>query len=492
MTDGPATIDPTIRALIVEAESAYTRGDWGGALTAYGVLQARHPDLAPSLLLPIAMSHCEIELNGSAAPRVFTPPPQRGEIDRVRSTVLRVRALALSREGDAMRASNLLRLLASFNPQFSDIYAHDIFGTGPSKLALEPLDDTLPPCVATVPDDAAIGRLKSLTEGVRVLLIVRRFFQNLPTRQYQYADDMLRSATRFGLSAREINSYIPPPGVEQADYPDALQAAITDWRPQLIVFDDLFERGLSAIPALGERIGTVLETARRVGGARVVKLLPDGWIPAPDSIYRGLGTHFDLVNHLHPARLPDATARERAATFCYPFPFDNPVPTVPPGTIPRVCFVGSINAECPARVAWWAECARIGIPLDVFLTDHAAADQRSDQDYVNLLCGYQVSVNFTRRHTGVRIATGRSIETPLAGGLLVEEDSVDTRYFMKPGAHYVAFDNLTELKEATTALLADPALRQRIARDGQAWVEKYFTGDHFWAGLLQRLEIGGA
>jgi hypothetical protein len=486
---GPATIDPTVRALIIEAESAYTRGDWAGALTAYRALLASQPGLAQPLLLPVAISHCEIELDGRAASPTPALQPQGGDIERVRSTVLQVRALALARGGDTTRASNLLRLLASYDAQFSDIYARDIFGAGSAGPALEPLDDRPPLATATLPDDAAIAHLKSLTAGVRVLLVVRRFFQNLPTRQYLYADDLMRSAARFGLAAREINSYTPPPGIDQADYPDALRAAITEWRPQLIVFDDLFERGLSALPALRERIGAVLEEARRASGVRVVKLLPDGWLPAADSLYRGLGTHFDLVNHLHPARLPQADAREQAATFCYPFPFDNPAPTVPFGTIPRVCFVGSINTECPARVAWWAEAARSGIPLDVYLTDHAAADQRSDQDYVNLLCGYQVSVNFTRRHSGVRIATGRCFETLLAGGLLLEEDNVDTRYFLKPGAHYVGFDNLTDLQQATTALLADPALRRRIARDGQAWVEKYFTGDHFWAGLLQRLEI---
>ncbi|MBV8166335.1 MAG: glycosyltransferase family 1 protein, partial [Alphaproteobacteria bacterium] len=317
----------------------------------------------------------------------------------------------------------------------------------------------------------------------------RRFFHDNPARQHLPSDNLLRSARRFGLAIQEFNNFDPPAGVERRDYPAALRGVIESWRPRLIIFDDLFERGLSADPELRAPIGEVLETARRAG-SRVVKLLMDGWLPAPDSMYRGLGTHFDLVNHLVPARLAEAAPDERAATYCCPFPFDQPMPSVPYGRISRVSFVGSVNRECPSRLAWWAESIGAGIPLDFLLTDHGAPQQRSDQEYINLLTEYRISVNFTRRYTGARIATGRTFEIPLSGGLLLEEDSADSRYFLKPGVHCVTFANLAELEAATRALLADPASCRRIAGAGQAWAKRYFTGDHFWAGILQRLDIG--
>jgi hypothetical protein len=98
-------------------------------------------------------------------------------------------------------------------------------------------------------------------------------------------------------------------------------------------------------------------------------------------------------------------------------------------------------------------------------------------------------VNWTRRHTGVRIITGRSIETPLSGGLLLEEDSVDTRYFLTPGVHYEPFDTLADLRARVAALLADPVHCRHVAAAGEAWVKRYFSGDHFWAGLMDRLAL---
>src|SRR5260221_9290663 len=125
--------------------------------------------------------------------------------------------------------------------------------------------------------------------------------------------------------------------------------------------------------------------------------------------------------------------------------------------------------------------------MDMLLSDHAAAEPRSDQDYADLLHVYLASVNFTRRLSGIRIATGRSFEVPLCGGVLLEEDSIDTAYFMAPGEHYVPFDNLAELSAALIALLGDPDRRSQIAVSGHDWVHRYFTGDQFWAGLLKRL-----
>jgi hypothetical protein len=218
-------------------------------------------------------------------------------------------------------------------------------------------------------------------------------------------------------------------------------------------------------------------------------MLPDAWQTPADRLYRGLGRYYDLLTHVHPAALHHASAAERAATFCFPFPFAQPTPTAPTHGIARACFVGTINAECPGRLAWWAEAVRADVPLDVFLTDHGAAVQRSDLDYVNLLHGYQVSVNLTRRHTGMRIITGRTIETPLSGGLLLEEDSEDTRYFLTPGVHYEPFNTLAELTARVPELLADPARCRRIAAAGEAWVKRYFAGDYFWAGLLERLAL---
>jgi hypothetical protein len=165
-----------------------------------------------------------------------------------------------------------------------------------------------------------------------------------------------------------------------------------------------------------------------------------------------------------------------------------PTPTVAAGTIPRGAFVGSVHIGSVPRLFWWAELGRSGVPVDFLETDHAAAAPRPDIEYANLLCEYLAAVNFTRRTNGVPILTGRTIDTLLAGGLLLEEDSVDTRHFFQPGVHYLPFLTLGDLADAIPRLQADPDHRARMAAAGHAWATRYFSGDYFWAALLDRLQ----
>jgi hypothetical protein len=136
---------------------------------------------------------------------------------------------------------------------------------------------------------------------------------------------------------------------------------------------------------------------------------------------------------------------------------------------------------------WWAELGRLGLPFDFFDTDHAAAVQRTDQDYVDLLRRHQLSVSLTRRSSGVGILCARTIEIPLAGSCLLEEDCLDTRHFLTPGVHYLPFRTIADLAELIPRLLGDHATRERVTAAGQAWVTRYFTGDYFWSEVLARL-----
>jgi hypothetical protein len=52
----------------------------------------------------------------------------------------------------------------------------------------------------------------------------------------------------------------------------------------------------------------------------------------------------------------------------------------------------------------------------------------------------------------------------------------------------VPFRTLADVIELIPALLADPAYRAHLAAAGQAWAATYFTGDCFWAGVLQHLD----
>jgi hypothetical protein len=308
-------------------------------------------------------------------------------------------------------------------------------------------------------------------------------------RCHETNDNFVRSAERFGLTIKRIESRAPP-GAPTAAYPAALADAISDFRPDLILYDELFLSGVSALPEPADAIASLLETVRWRDGVRVVMSYTDAWYVAahdPESLFRHLGRCYDVVHHCHPGILDRGSDAERASVFCYTFPTIWPHPTVAAGSVARACFVGALHPGSIARLVWWSEGTRAGLPLDFIEARHDAAEQHSDLDYVNLLRRYQLSVNFTLRPTGVRILTARSIEVPLAGGVLVEEDNADTRYFMMPDAHYAPFETLPDLAALLPELLADATRRQRLAAAGHAWATTYFTGDHFWTGLLRRL-----
>src|ERR1051326_3067905 len=118
-------------------------------------------------------------------------------------------------------------------------------------------------------------------------------------------DNIARGARDFGLVVHEINSHVLPAGVSLDDFPGYLQQEIIAFRPDVIVYDDLFHLGVSAASeAVAEAVGMVLEQVRSLLGVRVVRTLPDAWnvaLGGDAALFRGLGRSVDLVNHLHPA-----------------------------------------------------------------------------------------------------------------------------------------------------------------------------------------------
>jgi hypothetical protein len=481
---------PSPPALLQAADDAYMNSEWALARDRLEAISAAHPAWAELMTVPLMLAHCRIEL--APAEMLEGLMLERGaagrhERERQLAVRLRLRAMALARAGEHARASKLLRALADYDLPIADAIVSCLGPARPTRTR-----DAAPP-VADDPtlSDAAVAATRQRFAGARVLLIYRQLFTGQPGRACEPVDNLARSAARFGLDVRVRDAYAPPPGVEPADYASWLQAEILDMRPHVIVYDDLFESGVSASSdALAEQLAAVLQGAREVLGVRVVKSLLDAWLVLEHGaarMTRGLGACVDLLHHMHPALRESQDDAARAASFCYPVPFELPAPTVAPGTIARAGFAGGISWFNIARLVWWVEAGKRGLPFDFLESHHSAAVLRSDQDYANLFHQYQLSVNLTRRSNGTRILTGRSIDIPLAGGVLLEEASPNSAYFLAAGEHYEPFGTLDELAALIDDLLRDDVRRQRLARAGQRWVTDFYTGDRFWAGLLARL-----
>jgi hypothetical protein len=466
----------------------YVAGDWPSALTLFQQIGDQDPVMAARSFVPLLVAHCRIELAPPDALETLELGRGATGDDRLAMVVkfVRARAQELCRAGDHARAARLLDALADYDGVVAETLAS-------CRAAAPPPSEPIWPSFPTDPtlSAPAIAGAKQRFAQTRVLIVFRQLFAASAHRAHDPFDNLRRSAERFGLIARAVNSHGAPPGLAEADYAPWLQGEILAFRPHIILYDDLFETGLSADDArLGEQVGAVLQNVRALLGVRVVKCLIDAWrvIEAgADRPLRGLDECVDLLFHQHPMLLMAQSEAERRRSFCFLLPFELPPPNVPMGTIPRACFAGSVVGFNLPRLVWWAEIGKRALPLDFFETVHGGADERSDQAYANLLHRYQLSVNLTQRPNGVRIVTGKTIEVPLSAGVLLEEDSVNSAYFLARGTHYEGFTTFDGLAALIDDLLRSETRRKALARAGQAWVQEQFSGDRFWAGLLARL-----
>jgi hypothetical protein len=400
-----------------------------------------------------------------------------------------VRALELCRSGDYARARRLLIYLSTFNFAITAAYqagflrgrtgCWEAAATGSAEPGFLAVDRW---------SDDAIAALKTRFRGARVLQIQPWSYDWGP------GDRFARSARAFGLTSEMIDTHDWMSGRSPGEAAARLQGALDAFRPDLLVYWPLEESGVESAlaDAVLDQTSRVLEDARRQHGLRVAACVTDIWRLPLERMTTRLGRSLDLVQHCHPRLNELHPGLDTRKVWCYFPPTVIMPPSVQPGTVPRACMAGSVNAANTARIVWWAEFGLRDLPVDVVETSFFGDEQLSAQRYSDVLCEHQLVVNITRRLHGVPIVTGRSMETLLAGGVLVEENSVDTRYFLRPGIDYLPFETWTDLTELVPALLGDPARRRRLAESGRRWVERHFTGDWFWAGLLDRLYPDGA
>ncbi|MEJ0071046.1 MAG: glycosyltransferase [Pseudomonadota bacterium] len=81
-------------------------------------------------------------------------------------------------------------------------------------------------------------------------------------------------------------------------------------------------------------------------------------------------------------------------------------------------------------------------------------------EYADLLSSYAITLNFTARANGVGILTARTLEALLYGSLLLEQQSGDATYFLRPFEHYVPFTTFAELAARLRRVIDDAPLRQ--------------------------------
>lgn len=477
-------------AVLEAADRLYGAQQWSAAAALYQLLHHRGSAFARAHEVALALGHCLLEAQPDADTvdliRRFNPgpPPDRTP---ARVNAMRVRAHELCRAGDFARAQRLLRFMSAFDAAIGITYADSIL-KGRSGCWEASLDGS-----AAAPGflaarrwrDDDLAALKQWAQGRRVLMIQPW------SSPYRDADRYRRSAIAFGFTTLTLDLLNWLGDFEPASVAARLQGALDTFRPDIVVHMSLVE--LVTVPnhaALRERTERVLETARRERGIQVVATFYDAWIAPTGEIPLLLGRSADLVQHCHPGLLAHPLLAD-PRIYCYFPPVLVAPPSAPAATIPRALVSGGVNYSNVSRLVWWAETAPRGLPIDFVETNvYDAATMRSAEDYTNLMREHQLIINLTRRSSGVHIVTGRSLEVPAAGGVLLQEDGGDTGYFLTPGVHYVPFRTLADLTELIPWLLDNPEYRQRLAAAGPPWIARHFSGDGYWAELLDRLARG--
>lgn len=470
------------------ADRLYREGrDWAGALAAWERLGAAVP---MTLERQLGTTHCRIELASSDALETIQAPGPAAPSDGRRDdyvALIRSRVYALIVAADWPRAGQLTRLLATVDAHLQHVYATAIrpaAGTG-AALPEPPGLGTPPPHQQDEPlAEVDVMRLLARHAGARVLFVARHAHGARPGILHDITFHLRASAAAQGLAVDGIES--APAADALADFPERLRDAIARFRPDVIVCDDLGASGASAAPAIAAAVGAALADAR-AGGAKLLAYYCDGWYPTVPPLMSALAERVDLFQVCHMSVLSRLSTAAAVKTQWYPFPCtDTRQPAVlDQARLARACIVGRINGLNESRLVWWTEIARSGLPVDLHPTLLGA--ERTAEDYAALLARYAVGLNFTTRTSGTRIMTGRSLEIPCSGTVLLEEACDDTASFLRPFEHYVPFRTLAELGGRLTALLADPARCGRIAAAGQAAIRQWYDGRHFWARSLRQL-----
>jgi len=440
----------------------------------------------PNIETQLATAHCEIELAPAAAlADIVISSPAQASNGKRDLYLWMIRSFAFSHwsSGDTARAAQLTRLIAAAAPPMRAFYDQAILPPGDAGAAALPLPadpaGRLPFQQADDLDDAAVLAAIERHRHRRVLLLLRGFGGPLT----DVPRGLTLSLTALGIDWMALNSH-PADEAARTSFVDRLRTALSDFRPDLVLYDDVFVSGPG--PAWWTPAIELLEAARRAHGTKVMFTYPDAWYDGMADLYDTTFHLADLCHVPHPGlrKLVSPAAAERL--FFYPYPVVEPT-GFHAGSGPRrqrAFFAGTTTWATPSRLAWWTEIANAGLPIDLFGN---IAHGRSVDDYVQLYCDYAIAVNFTRRSNGTGILTARSAETLYYGALLLEEACEDTLYFLRPYDHFVPFSTLAELKTRLGQLLDAPERLERIRQSGEAWGRRYFNGRQFWARVFHRL-----
>lgn len=381
--------------------------------------------------------------------------------------------------GDRPRLLLFSEVLATLIPDL-----HGAFGDLPGS-RLPAVADRIPARRAT---RLTFDPTERAPEPVRVILAGREHWGDERSKLHEIEPRIHDGMAAYGwqVDRRPIRNIFSRTDMERT-YESILAAHKAN--PAAAIFID--HAGLGPYPL---DIGLFEWLRRETAGAKLVFYYLDAWQTEGWDRMRAVAPFADSIWTVFPILdLWDEPAFADKMTYV-PIPMGVDPDRLPaPGPLGEPTFQGSIMWANIPRLFWLDGMAALDRPITVKRSDWGEVEELSAIDsyaaYLSRLAATGLNLNFCLRTTGERIFTGRTLEVPFVGTLLLQERAADVDCYLDEGTHYLGFETLTELAEKLDWVRAHPDEAAAIRDAGCRFVRESYA-DRRLIGALDRAIFG--
>lgn len=449
-----------------------------------GERRAKQPGARPE---PMVMAWTMAALQGDDEACAYWRdrlPPALTALDEADRATLRARlsvtpghlAQQLHSKGDRGRLLLFFDLLASLIPEL-----HGVFASYPGS-RLPPPPPRIPARRAPLMTFPGPDRPP---RAARVILAGRQHWGDESSKLHEIEPRIYEGMVAYGwtVDRQLIPNIFSRQSVEQT-YERIIAAHRSN--PAEAIFID--HAGLGPYPL---DLGLLERLRRETEGAKLVFYYLDAWQTEGWDRMRAVAPLADTIWTVFPILdLWDEPAFRDKMTYT-PIPMGvDPTKLPAPGPIGDATFQGSIMWANIPRLFWLDGMAAIGSPIVLKKSDWGAKEALSAIDsyaaYLERLSATGLNLNFCLRTTGERIFTGRTIEAPFVGSLLLQERAADVDCYLVEGTHYLGFETLEELAAQIAWVRDNPDAAEKIRAEGCEYVRTEYA-DNRLIGHLDRV-----
>lgn len=390
-------------------------------------------------------------------------------------------AIQLHAKGDRDRLLLFFDLLASLIPALHGVFA-DLPG---SRLP--------PPPVRTPAKRAALMTFPPAdrpARPARVILAGRQHWGDERSKLHEIEPRIFEAMVAYGW---RVDRQAIPNIFSRASVEQTYERIIAAHRaaPADAIFID--HAGLGPYPL---DMGLMARLRRETRGATLVFYYLDAWQSEGWDRMRAVAPLADKIWTVFPILDLWAEPAFRDKMTYVPIPMGVAPETLPaPGPMAAPTFQGSIMWANIPRLFWLDGMAALGSPIAVKQSNWTVQEDATAIDsyaaYLTRLSATGLNLNFCLRTTGERIFTGRAIEAPFVGTLLLQERAADVDCYLQEGTHYLGFETLSDLADRIAWVRDNPAAAEAIRVEGCRFVREEYA-DRRLIGHLDRVLFASA